>query len=266
MQVSVVLGQINPYLKKDKVPAFKEGEVLKYYASYSNKVMSFNVADAELTVESDTIDGHNCYKIIASAVTRQFFNLFFCVNDVYTSYIDSKNFKAYRAMSCQREGGYRYETDFKFNWNKKTVFTYGHNIKRDRKYTKTMNIGPFSFDGLSLFYNLRNADFSQAKNPGDIFEVSLVLEDTVRTMKLKYLGKEKRQASKTLGVFNTLKFSCVFATSSDESFKDGDEFFVWISDDKNKIPVYVESPLQVGKVYVTLNEYSNLANDLTSKL
>lgn len=260
----LVSAQVNPFVKRDNVPAFRDGEVLTYTVSYSGKIFSTSMADVEMSVHSDTIYGHRSYKIIGAGNTRPFFNLFFPLSDVYMSWIDVSTLKPYRATSNQREGGYQYETDFRFDWNGRKVSTTGHNIKRDRYYHETMQLEEFSYDALSLFYNLRMVDCSQAEKPGDRFQASLVLEDTVRTLYLKYHGKEKIRASKKLGYFNTLKFSCIFATSTDESFQDGTEFFIWITDDKNKIPVYLESPIKVGKVYATLSDYKGLANPVTS--
>lgn len=266
MSPIALFAQVNPFLKRDPVPAFREGEILKYTVSYSGKIFSTNVADVEMSVHLDTISGHPSYKIIGAGNTRPFFNLFFPLSDVYMSWIDKSTLKPYRATSNQREGGYQYETDFRFDWNKHIAATTGHNIKRKIYYRKVLPLGEFSYDALSLFYNLRMVDISQAKNPGDRFQASLVLEDTVRTLYLKYHGREKRRASKKLGYFNTLKFSCIFATSTDESFKDGTEFFIWITDDKNKIPVYLESPISVGKVYATLDSYIHLANPVRSSV
>ena len=49
---------------------------------------------------------------------------------------------------------------------------------------------------------------------------------------------------KNLGHFNTIKFRCKIATSDGFAFKDGTEFEVWISDDRNKIPLYIKSPIK----------------------
>lgn len=46
-----------------------------------------------------------------------------------------------------------------------------------------------------------------------------------------------------------------------DSFEEGSEFFVWISDDGNKVPVFLESPLRVGSVRARLVEYGGLMYD-----
>lgn len=78
-------------------------------------------------------------------------------------------------------------------------------------------------------------------------------------------GREVRNI-KGVGKFRTLKFVCELATSSGESFKDGSEFYLWISDDLNKIPLYLESPIRIGSVRVRLLDASNLKYPLTSKI
>ena len=95
--------------------------------------------------------------------------------------------------------------------------------------------------------------------------MNLVLEDTIRPIRYRFLGREVKNIRGT-GKFRTLKFVCELATSSGESFKDGSEFYLWISDDLNKIPLYLESPIRIGSVRVRLLDASNLKYPLTSKI
>ena len=39
------------------------------------------------------------------------------------------------------------------------------------------------------------------------------------------------------------------------SFTDGSEFTLWISDDQNKIPLYIESPIRVGSIQAYITAY-----------
>ena len=51
-----------------------------------------------------------------------------------------------------------------------------------------------------------------------------------------------------------------------ESFDDGSEFFIWISDDRNKIPIFFESPIRVGSVRAYISSYEGLRYPLESKV
>ena len=88
-------------------------------------------------------------------------------------------------------------------------------------------------------------------------DLEMVLEDTVRYLSFRYDGREVKKV-KGLGKFNTIKFRCKIATSDGFSFTDGTEFMVWISDDRNKIPLYIESPIKVGSVCAYLSSYEGL--------
>ena len=119
-----------------------------------------------------------------------------------------------------------------------------------------MNISPSGMDAVSLYYNLRTVPDSIIKE-GFARDLEMVLEDTVRYLSFRYDGREVKKV-KGLGKFNTIKFRCKIATSDGFSFTDGTEFMVWISDDRNKIPLYIESPIKVGSVCAYLSSYEGL--------
>ena len=47
-------------------------------------------------------------------------------------------------------------------------------------------------------------------------------------------------------------------------FEGGEKMTVWVSDDKNRVPVRVESPIVVGSVKIDLMGHKNLRHPLTS--
>ena len=49
-----------------------------------------------------------------------------------------------------------------------------------------------------------------------------------------------------------------------ESFEDGTEFYIWISDDRNKIPIFFESPIRVGSVRAYISGFDGLRFPLES--
>ena len=49
-------------------------------------------------------------------------------------------------------------------------------------------------------------------------------------------------------------------------FKGGENLTVWITNDRNKVPVFVETPIIVGSVKVRLQAYDNLKYPLDSKI
>ena len=127
---------------------------------------------------------------------------------------------------------------------------------------RTMDISDNSMDAISLYFNMRTVDDKEIKE-GFARDLEMVLEDTVRYLKFRYEGREVKKI-KNLGKFNTLKFRCKIATSDGYAFQDGTEFEVWISDDRNKIPLYIKSPIKVGSVQAYLTSYEGLRYPLDS--
>jgi len=51
-----------------------------------------------------------------------------------------------------------------------------------------------------------------------------------------------------------------------ESFDEGAQFYIWISDDLNRIPLQMQSPIRVGSVRIRLTGHSGLRHPLTSRI
>jgi hypothetical protein len=125
-----------------------------------------------------------------------------------------------------------------------------------------MKISDQSMDAVSLYFNLRTVKDEEIKE-GFAKDLEMVLEDTVRYLRFRFDGREVKKV-RGLGKFNTLRFRCKIATSTATAFRDGTEFVVWISDDRNKIPLYIESPIKVGSVCAYLSSYEGLRYPMDS--
>ena len=111
--------------------------------------------------------------------------------------------------------------------------------------------------------NLRNIQLT----PDDVADLRSVQPFVLTTNEIpdydiNYLGKEKVETKE--GLFNCIKFSPLLIEGT--IFKGGEQMMVWVTDDANKIPVRVESPIIVGAVRAELHKYQGLKNPVTSKV
>ena len=74
------------------------------------------------------------------------------------------------------------------------------------------------------------------------------------------MGKEVIKTK--YGKFRAIRFKPLLVKGT--IFEGGEKMEVWISDDNNKIPLRVESPISVGSVKVDMMSYRNLRYPLTS--
>ena len=186
------------------------------------------------------------------------------VDDKYTILVDREELKTRRFESDIREGNYRFWSNYVYDWPEMTVHTRWQGRRMVRDTTKTMSLTPRSMDPVSLYFHLRSIDPATLQE-GKTEVLEMLLEDTIRHLRYRFLGRETKKI-RSMGTFRTLKFACQIGTSEGYSFTDGTEFTVWISDDKNLIPLYIESPVRIGSVQAYISGYHGLKYPLSSKI
>ena len=235
---------------------YHPGESLQYRVSYRAKLFpNTEVATVTIDTSRQTENGEEVYKVVGNGKTMSVFRWFFSLDDTYTLTIDPQTLRTNRFESDIREGSYTFRSEYIYDWQNLEVRTRWQSRQNPQK-TKTMKITEKGMDPVSLYFNLRSVD-TDAMRQGDSQSLEMVLEDTIRTLDFRFLGREIRKIPKR-GKFRTLKFACQIGTSDGFSFTDGTEFTVWISDDRNKIPLYIESPIRVGSIQAYISSFSGL--------
>lgn len=261
--VVIIFVLLVSWLPARRPVSFGDGEKLVYAVSYRAKIVPKTaVGRAVLQCDVERSDSGTYYRITANGRTLPFFRWFFDLDDTYVSRIDSVTMLPVSLDVDIYEGGYEFDSHYDYDWSAMQMHSVYKKKRWNEPRTKTQNLTQESFDAVALFYNLRQKDFD-AYREGEPYTLYLVLEDTVRSVGYSYLGRDEVKL-RGIGRVAALKFRCQIATSSVESFEDGSEFTLWISDDDNRIPLLIDSPVRVGSVRATLKEYENLRHPMTS--
>ncbi len=243
--------------------AFEAGERLEYAVSYKVGILNVDVATVKFAVSSAKVNGTDCFHIKATGDVSPRYTWFYNLHDVYNTWLDKSDLRPVYFSNDLSEGDYRFRSSYNYDWNTMTVFTKAHNLGRNEIREKRYPISGNSYDAVSLFFNIRSLDVSKMV-PDRPYPIEVVFADTVRNLSYRYIGNEKLNI-KGVGAINTLVFKCQLADASGNAFEDGSEFTIWISDDKNRIPIAVDSPIKVGSVKVRLTSYKGLRFPLTVK-
>jgi hypothetical protein len=234
--------------------AFNYGEELIYKLRYSLYI-NVNVGEAKLMVASEPklIGNKAHYHISAEGKSYKFYDAFMKVRDRYESYVNATNFLPSTSMRVINEGRYHFDD-----------FTVYNHYKREAKNKKgkVHKIGTNSQDILSAIYLARTLDYSNAKK-GDSFLMNVFIDDSNYVLGMRYLGKETVKG-KDGNTYKCLKLSPILII--DRVFKTQNAMILWVSDDKNKIPVKIYAAINVGAVYVDLYQYKGLKNPFQAKL
>lgn len=236
--------------------AFDVGEKLRYAVSYKVGPVNVDVATVAFEVTSGKVNGVDCYHVRATGDVNPQYTWFYNLHDIYDTWMDKRNLRPVYFSNDLSEGDYRYRSSYNYDWNTMTVLTKSRNLKWDKAKEKRYPISSVSYDAVSMFYNIRSLEVDKMEKNRP-YPLEIVFSDTVRNLSYRYLGKETLDI-KGVGSIKTLVFRCQLADASGNAFDDGSEFTIWVSDDKNRIPIAVNSPIKVGSVKVRLVAYGGL--------
>ena len=235
---------------------YHPGEQLFYRVSYKAKMFpNTEVGAVEVKTSDSEIAGRKYYKVEGIGRTLPTYRWFFNLEDVYTVWIDTSSLRPVRFVSDIREGDYTFQSYYTYVWPDSVVRTRWRS-RQNPFQEKQMPLNAESMDAISLFFNLRSAS-AEDFHVGEPATLQMVLQDTVRHLHYRYLGRENKKI-RNMGRFRTLKFECQLGTTEGYSFTDGTIFTIWISDDENKIPLYIESPVKIGSINAYISGYKGL--------
>lgn len=243
---------------------YHPGERLEYRVSYKAKLFpNTEVGSVDVVTEETTVDGRKFYKVVGTGRTLPTYRWFYNMLDVYTVHIDPERLRPVTFECDLHESDYTFQSHYIYDWDSMRVDTRWHSRQRPEQ-TKRMELTPESMDAISLFFTLRTARAEDFKT-GQPAQLQMVLQDTIRRIHYRYLGTETKKI-RNVGRFRALRFECELGSTEQFSFTDGTIFTIWISDDDNKIPLYIESPVRVGSIQAYISGYKGLKYPLTSKL
>jgi hypothetical protein len=240
----VILGNL---LFAQNEPAFDTGEWFKFKMSYSGWMKA---GEATLKVNEGKIDGKPVFHVVGKGKTTGLISWVFKVKDRYESYIDKKALIPYRFIRDIDEGGHtkKIEIDFDQVNNKAHVFNKKHNTR------KIIDTKPNVQDMISTFYFLRNTlDMTNLKVDDEV-RTDMFFDGENYGFKIKYLGKETIRTA--FGKVECLKFRPYVMAG--RVFKEEESLTLWVSADKNRIPLRLKADLAVGSLRADLDAFRGL--------
>jgi hypothetical protein len=245
---TISMLEMNPCSMENTV--FQSEEVLVYKIYYNWNFIWIPAGEILFKVT----DEGGQYHLSAKGKTYSSYEWFFKVRDNYDTYINKETLLPTTGIRDVNEGNYTLYDKVTFDQERrKTISVRGDH--KDKTILREFDVDACMHDVLSIIYYTRNLDFEQVEE-GEEFPVQIFMDKKSWPLKVKYKGKQEKTKVKGNGHFRTIKFSPEVITG--EVFEKGTEMNIWATDDKNKIPVLIESPVSVGAVKVVLQGYSGL--------
>ena len=242
------------FLFSQKLHNISSGESLHYRIHYG----LLNAGTANLTTLKTNYKGKPHLYVKGVGKTTGAVRAFFKVEDVYESFIDIETGLPSFYVRNVKEGGYSQHLQTVFNHDNQTL------ILTDKKTptngSKVVNSVKGIQDMLSAFYYLRSLDNSELKT-GTVKNLNVWIDDEMFPFQLKVAGSENIKTK--FGTINALKI--IPLVKSGRVFKAKEGVTLWVSNDKNHIPLEIKAELAVGSLKASIDKFSNVKYPLNFK-
>ncbi len=234
--------------------SFQVGERVDYTIYYHLAGLWVSAGEVFFEIDSQKIGKQNYFHFNSVGKTLKKYDWIYEVRDHYESWVNVASFQPLRFKRSVNEGGTFIREDYIFKNKDKKVVTLRQMSEKEDPVKDTVDLKPCSFDVMTMIYHARNIDFSKAE-VNDKIPINIFLDNESHESYLRYLGKKEIKV-KGLGKFRCILFSPLLIEGT--IFNGGEEMTVWVSDDKNRVPLYIETPILVGSIRARVNKMEGL--------
>ena len=247
-------------LSEDKL-AFQAGEKLDFVLHYRWGAINSDVGYGTVELDDVRFNGKDAFLCSVYGKTTKFFDLFFKVREDFKSWFTRDGLVPLKFTRDTYEGGYEARNTYLYDRNSAEPHISAdiYSSKRGQR-SMELPLTPCTFDLPSLFFFARNMDFDVVE-PGRKYPMTFAIDDDVFNVYFILYGRETIKV-KGFGTVKTIKFAAKLLEG--EVFKGEEDMLIWVTDDENRLPVYFEAPLLVGKATGRMIGYEGLKHPFTS--
>jgi len=240
---------------------FKSGEYARYGAYYNWHFIWVQSGEVEFRADTIQYKQQDAWHLKAVGKTLKAYDLIFSVRDTFETF---SNYNTFRPIYSRRVLNHAKQNSVHQYWFDSVSGRIETQIKEDTKpvYRANLPAQDNTFDLLATAYNFRKFNFNKLFI-GQKVPYRMLIDRHVADLFFRYQGKEnvKTRNGKT---YRCHKVS-VYLLQGD-FFTEGEYMKIWFTDDKNHLPVKVETEISMGSVTALLLESKSMKYPLTSQI
>jgi hypothetical protein len=238
----------------DQTTAYNAGEEIWYDVKYNWGIIWVDAGEVMFAVEDAKWEGYDAHWFKGYGRSMPKWDWVYKVRDTFDAIGTQEQLKPLYFHRNTSEGKYKVNNKYWFDKDKEIIKAEVYNSDDKEKVKKNVPFEDCIWDVLSAIYYARNIDFTVYKKDQKI-PFNLIVDGKVHNLYVRYLGKEKLEMPDGK-LYKTIKFSALLVEGT--IFDGGEDMTVWVSDDKNKIPLKVQAKIQVGWVKAFLKSTKGL--------
>ena len=197
---------------------------------------------ATLTAQNEKLNKKPSIHYRMKGKTTGLVDRIFEVNDVYESWVDPQTFLPLKSLRNVKEQKYRFYDEVIYDQKNDSIFSLkaGH-----KKVPKKVN------DLVSAFFFIRQNQYFEDMLAGKEIEIPVFHGDELFMMHLEYRGTQTINTK----IGKKLCYVVSPKVPKGKLLKGSDDLKVYITADKNRLPIYAEFNLLLGSLKCELDEY-----------
>jgi Protein of unknown function (DUF3108) len=224
--------------------SFKAGEYFEYKVKFG--FLPIGEATVDVNQQIYSVNNRPCYRINILGKTTGLTDLF-RIRNTYRSYLDTAALLPQKFLMSLQENNYKKDQTIIFDHISNAA------VREQGKEKKSFKLPDNVHDVVSGYYFLRTIDFSKVK-AGEAVSSNMFFDDEIYNMKVKFNG---RGVVKTrFGKINVIKLNPILPPNN--MFEGEDAIRIWVSDDKNRVPIRIEIDFSVGSASMELKGYKDI--------
>jgi len=240
---------------------FADGEKIRYTVSYNWGPVWVDAGLVTFSVEKEPFRGKPAWHLKGTGKSFASYDLLFKVRDYFDAWVDPETFRSLDFRRNVYEGGYTLLNTLNFDYQGQKIFA---NTKTNNNPLRsdTLPLRSCAFDMLTAIYYTRTLDFN-GMVAGQKRIVTVVIDDSYYDIYIRMLGREDAESA------DGKRYRCIkFAAKMIQGtiFKGDEDVVVWVTDDRNKVPVYIEAKIIVGTIKAYLKDTEGLRNPISSMI
>lgn len=241
---------------------FAPGERLTYQAFYNWHFIWINGGEVVFKVDNATYQQKPVFKLSTIGYTHKGYDKLYKVRDTFTAVVDTQFIEPIVTQRKTNEGSYVAFETYRFDKAKKVIHS---SIKIEDEPVKNTSVvmKDCTSDVLTMVYKARNIDFSKYK-VNDKIPIRMIVDGVIHDLHITYLGKEIITTRDQNRKFRCIKFKPLLMKGT--LFEAGEDMIVWVTDDRNRVPVMVEAKIMIGSVKAVLSDTKGLRYPLSAEI
>jgi len=237
--------------------AYQSGEVIRYDIKYNWGMLWVDAGEVFFAVEDTIYQGQKAYWFKSYGRSKPKWDWMYEVRDTFDAVGTINQLTPLFFRRNTKEGSYKVDNIYKFHDSKASLEAYIWNSDLADSQQKILDYNECIWDVLNAVYYARNIRYNDYQ-VGEKIPFNLIIDGKINHLYIRYLGKEILEMPSEKK-YMAIKFSALLVDGT--IFDGGEDMTVWVTDDKNKVPLKVEAKIKVGSVKAFLTHTKGLKHN-----